>query len=65
MNSEPILSFILKGDSGGPMVMAQGSTYTQIGIVSWGIACGRERFPGVYTRVAFMRPWIDRVMAKY
>merc|ERR1712020_218695 len=47
------------GDSGGPMVRSQGSTYQQIGIVSWGIACGKEHFPGVYTRVGKMRQWID------
>lgn len=53
------------GDSGGPMVRARGNTYEQIGIVSWGIACGKEHFPGVYTRVGKMRNWIDRVIAKY
>lgn len=53
------------GDSGGPMVRAQGSRYQQIGIVSWGIACGKEQFPGVYTRVGKMRQWIDKVTNKY
>merc|ERR1711893_347737 len=35
------------GDSGGPMVRGSGNKWEQIGIVSWGIACGREKFPGV------------------
>jgi len=53
------------GDSGGPMVTLSGDQYEQIGIVSWGIACGKRKFPGVYTRVGKMRGWIDRALAKY
>ena len=53
------------GDSGGPMVRLINNQYQQIGIVSWGIACGKEKFPGVYTRVGYMRSWIDKVLAKY
>jgi len=53
------------GDSGGPMVSLANGRYEQIGIVSWGIACGKRQFPGVYTRVGKMRGWIDRALAKY
>ncbi|CAB4069131.1 SYDE [Lepeophtheirus salmonis] len=35
------------GDSGGPMVKAKGDKWVQIGIVSWGIGCGKSHFPGL------------------
>eukprot|EP00096_Caligus_rogercresseyi_P010124 TRINITY_DN357_c0_g1_i1.p1 TRINITY_DN357_c0_g1~~TRINITY_DN357_c0_g1_i1.p1 ORF type:complete len:495 (-),score=78.68 TRINITY_DN357_c0_g1_i1:341-1708(-) len=48
------------GDSGGPLFICQGSC-TQIGIVSWGIGCAREEFPGVYTRVTALHSWIEKI----
>lgn len=41
-----------QGDSGGPLLRRVGNGWVQVGIVSWGIGCGRDRYPGVYARVS-------------
>ncbi|XP_055856882.1 trypsin beta-like [Episyrphus balteatus] len=43
-----------QGDSGGPLAVDAG----QAGIVSWGYGCAAKNYPGVYTDVAAVRPWI-------
>jgi len=55
-----------RGDGGGPLVCPQKDDpthYTQVGIVAWGIGCGEENVPGVYTDLAEQACWIDWVMA--
>ncbi|XP_017893973.1 PREDICTED: serine protease 44-like [Capra hircus] len=47
-----------KGDSGGPLVCEFDDTWVQVGIVSWGIACGRSELPIVYTEVSSYKDWI-------
>jgi secreted trypsin-like serine protease len=47
-----------QGDSGGPLVTTQWPTNIQIGIVSWGNQCALARYPGVYTKVSTVFPWI-------
>ncbi|KAK2492271.1 hypothetical protein MC885_019351 [Smutsia gigantea] len=48
-----------EGDSGGPLVIAHdGNIWYLIGIVSWGIDCGKENKPGLYTKVTLYRDWI-------
>ena len=40
------------GDSGGPLfATTSGGEFLQVGIVSYGIGCAKQRFPGVYTEV--------------
>ncbi|MEM6534477.1 MAG: trypsin-like serine protease [Pseudomonadota bacterium] len=48
-----------QADSGGPLmkVNKNGCPY-QVGIVSWGIGCGRANTPGVYTRISAYSDWI-------
>nr|CAD7412409.1 unnamed protein product [Timema poppensis] len=46
---------VCQGESGGPL-MADGEL---VGIVSWGVDCGKPEYPGVYTRVSVLRDWIQ------
>jgi secreted trypsin-like serine protease len=43
------------GDSGGPNYVTDATTSNkiQLGVVSWGIGCAQEGYPGVYTSVAY------------
>jgi secreted trypsin-like serine protease len=51
-----------QGDSGGGLIRLgsdrNGKDDVQLGIVSWGLACGDPNFPGVYSRVAEHYDWI-------
>ncbi|XP_068622389.1 trypsin-1 isoform X2 [Battus philenor] len=47
-----------QGDSGGPLLVQQGEKYQIVGIVSWGVGCGRPGYPGVYTRITRYLSWI-------
>ena len=41
-----------KGDGGGPLVCQdQTGAWNLVGIVSWGIGCGKRDVPGIYTKV--------------
>ena len=56
-----IFSLFFQGDSGGPLMCpSESGEKTMHGIVSWGhVPCGLEQYPGVFTRTAHFRDWID------
>ncbi|EEZ99180.1 phenoloxidase-activating factor 2 [Tribolium castaneum] len=55
-----------KGDGGSPlMCMGEDYKYVLAGIVSWGVNCGVEKQPGVYTDVGKFKDWIRGELAKY
>jgi len=55
-----------QGDSGGPFFSNESpETRELLGIVSWGIGCGRAGYPGVYTEVSYFVEWITETMATY
>ncbi|NXJ83195.1 TMPSC protease, partial [Trogon melanurus] len=49
-----------QGDSGGPLACYHRRTdkYYLVGISSFGIGCGRPKFPGIYTRVSCYIDWV-------
>ncbi|NXU10259.1 TMPSC protease, partial [Pardalotus punctatus] len=49
-----------QGDSGGPLVCYHPDTdkYYLIGIASFGVGCGRPKYPGIYVRLSHYRKWI-------
>ena len=52
-----------QGDSGGPLaVLGPDRNYVQIGIVSWGFDCNSPGFPGIYTSVTRLLPWIKKTI---
>jgi len=52
------------GDSGGPLVTRTDDGWIQLGVVSWGKTCGHPFLPGLYSRIASFRGWIDETMAE-
>ncbi|XP_055629559.1 uncharacterized protein LOC129770626 isoform X3 [Toxorhynchites rutilus septentrionalis] len=54
-----------KGDGGGPLVCDRNGSWQVVGIVSWGIGCGKANVPGVYVKVSHYMNWINQVRGKF
>jgi hypothetical protein len=53
------------GDSGGPlMIVRDGKHWFAAGVVSYGLGCGKEGWPGVYTNVTSYESWIKHTVKK-
>ncbi|XP_076449531.1 serine protease 55-like [Babylonia areolata] len=54
-----------QGDSGGPLVCLhpQTKTFVQVGVVSYGLSCAVQGFPGVYSNMAAFHHWLQQVIA--
>lgn len=50
-----------QGDSGGPLVGYSRGQFVLVGVVSFGIGCGRPGIPGIYTRITAYKDWIELV----
>ncbi len=53
-----------QGDSGGPLLRRHENRWVQVGIVSWGVGCGRAEFPGIYTQISRFLPDIGKVIER-
>ncbi|XP_047468318.1 transmembrane protease serine 9-like [Penaeus chinensis] len=53
---------VCRGDSGGPLLLDEDGSVTDVGVVSAGLGCGDPRFPGIYTRVDAFLDWLDRTV---
>ncbi len=49
-----------QGDSGGPMIVTDRYGEKKLaGVTSWGVGCGFNGYPGVYTRISHYENWLD------
>jgi hypothetical protein len=53
-----------QGDSGGPLLFMNKTVMYLVGIVSWGVGCGRPEYPGVYSRVSAGYDWLRERIKK-
>ena len=52
----------VQGDSGGPLMWQQeDGRWLLMGTVSHGIKCAYPNLPGVYMRMTYYKPWIEKV----
>jgi len=47
------------------LVKSHDGTYEQVGVVSWGVGCAHDDFPGVYARVSSQFNWIKEEVCNH
>ncbi|CAO2612710.1 Serine protease 48 [Lemmus lemmus] len=52
-----------KGDSGGPLSCHIDGVWIQMGVVSWGLECGKNP-SGVYVNVTYYQKWINAIISR-
>eukprot|EP00560_Eucampia_antarctica_P004043 CAMPEP_0197842040 /NCGR_PEP_ID=MMETSP1437-20131217/46519_1 /TAXON_ID=49252 ORGANISM="Eucampia antarctica, Strain CCMP1452" /NCGR_SAMPLE_ID=MMETSP1437 /ASSEMBLY_ACC=CAM_ASM_001096 /LENGTH=567 /DNA_ID=CAMNT_0043451873 /DNA_START=664 /DNA_END=2367 /DNA_ORIENTATION=+ len=58
-----------QGDSGGPLIISGkspiGADDLLVGVVSWGLGCAHQHFPGVYARISNQIGWINKWVCEW
>ncbi|XP_028642888.1 serine protease 42-like [Grammomys surdaster] len=52
------------GNSGNPLVCESDNTWTQVGIMSWGVSCGQALVPSIYTDITEYDQWVRYVLSQ-
>lgn len=56
--NQDIIGDACKGDSGGSFTVEQGGRWYALGVVSWGVGCGRAGNYGFYIKLDNYHTWI-------
>ena len=46
----------------GPLAVLEQGRYVLVGITSWGEGCGFPGYPGIFSRVTSVVPWIKKIL---